>query len=196
MRRLSVTGAWAFELQPHPDERGVFVEWFQSPVFRSAVGPLSVAQANCSVSRRGVLRGIHFTDTPPGQAKYVTCVSGRVLDVVVDLRVGSPTFGLWDAVELTQSPWSAVYLPDGTGHAFMALTERATVVYLCTELYGSARERALDPFDPDLAIAWPGEIAPILSPRDQVAPSLRQALADGSLPTYDASVRAAQLKAG
>ncbi|MCZ9337371.1 dTDP-4-dehydrorhamnose 3,5-epimerase, partial [Streptomyces sp. TRM76130] len=98
--------------------------------FREATGyDLSLAQANCSVSRRGVLRGVHFSEVPPGQAKYVTCVRGAVLDVVVDLRTGSPGFGRWEAVRLDDDTRHAVFLAEGLGHAFMALSDDATVVY-------------------------------------------------------------------
>src|ERR1700729_1719325 len=101
MDPLEVDGAWTFTPQIHQDRRGSFLEWFRGAELADELGhALGVAQANCSVSRRGVLRGIHFAQMPPGQAKYVTCLSGAVLDVVVDLRVGSPGFGQWAAVSL------------------------------------------------------------------------------------------------
>ena len=99
---LDIDGAWVYTPRIHADGRGSFLEWFQGGDFQSRTGyRLEVAQANCSVSRRGVIRGIHFADVPPGQAKYVTCVSGTVIDVVVDLRAGSPSFGRWAAVSVT-----------------------------------------------------------------------------------------------
>src|SRR6202044_3812663 len=101
MKALDVDGAWLFTPQIHGDRRGSFLEWFREAEFREDVGHrMDLAQANCSVSGRGVVRGIHFSDVPPSQAKYVTCASGAIMDVVVDLRVGSPGFGRWQAVRL------------------------------------------------------------------------------------------------
>ncbi|MFF7330112.1 dTDP-4-dehydrorhamnose 3,5-epimerase [Streptomyces sp. NPDC008150] len=185
MRALDVEGAWVLEPKVFPDDRGSFHEWFRGEEFRGATGyDLTLAQANCSVSRRGVLRGVHFADVPPGQAKYVTCVRGAVLDVVVDLRVGSPGFGRWEAVRLDDDTRHAVFLSEGLGHAFMALTDDATVVYLCSTGYAPGREHGIDPLDPDLAIAWPRDIEPVLSAKDAEAPSLTEAERSGLLPSY------------
>ena len=101
------------------------------------------------------MRGIHYADVPPSQAKYVTCVRGAVLDVIVDIRVGSPAFGRYDAVRLDDDERAAVYLSEGLGHAFVALTDDATVVYLCSEVYSPTREHGITPPDPDLGIEWP-----------------------------------------
>src|SRR5262245_39223778 len=111
IRPLDVAGA--FEITPalHTDARGVFLEWYRFDHLAAEVGhPLDLAQANISVSAANVVRGIHFADVPPGQAKYVTCVRGTVVDVVVDLRVGSPTFGRWDSVRLDDADRRCVYL--------------------------------------------------------------------------------------
>ncbi|WP_449062593.1 dTDP-4-dehydrorhamnose 3,5-epimerase [Planomonospora algeriensis] len=187
MERLSIEGAWTFTPVVHADERGAFLEWYKAGPMEEAVGhPLRLAQANCSVSRRGVLRGVHFADVPPGQAKYVTCVSGEVLDVVVDVRVGSPTFGRWEAVTLDEWSRRGVYLAEGLGHAFMALSEQATVVYLCSEPYAPGREHGIDPLDPELGIAWPAGVEPVLSEKDAKAPSLAEARAAGILPDHAA----------
>ena len=169
-----------------PDDRGSFHEWYRTGDIEEAVGhPLDLAQANCSVSRRGVLRGIHFADVPPSQAKYVKCLRGAVLDVVVDIRVGSPTFGGWDAVQLDDETHRSVYIAEGLGHAFMSLTEDATVVYLCSAGYAPAREHGINPLDPDIAIEWPIGIGPLMSPKDAAAPSLADALNEGLLPSYE-----------
>ncbi|TVZ90152.1 dTDP-4-dehydrorhamnose 3,5-epimerase [Streptomyces sp. BK340] len=118
MRQLGIADTWVLEPEAFPDERGSFHEWYRGEEFREATGyDLALAQANCSVSRRGVLRGVHFADVPPGQAKYITCVRGAVLDVVVDIRVGSPTFGQWEAVRLDDGNRHAVFLAEGLGHA-------------------------------------------------------------------------------
>lgn len=186
MRALEIQGAWVMEPKVFPDERGSFHEWYRGEEFREATGyELQLAQANCSLSRRGVLRGVHFADVPPGQAKYVTCVRGAVLDVVVDLRVGSPGYGRWEAVRLYEDTRHAVFLAEGLGHAFMALTDDATVVYLCSTGYAPEREHGVHPLDPTLAIAWPEGIAPILSPKDEQAPTLAEAERQGLLPSYE-----------
>ena len=193
IRELTVPGAWEITPRQFPDDRGVFLEWFKAQAFAEAVGhALDLQQANCSVSAAGVVRGVHFADVPPGQAKYVTCLSGAVWDVAVDLRVGSPAFGTWDAVLLDDSDRRAIYLSEGLGHGFMALSDQATVAYLCSTGYNPTGEHGIDPFDPDLAIAWPAvgrDGAPLerlTSPKDAEAPSLAQARELGILP--DATV--------
>ncbi|MEV7089586.1 dTDP-4-dehydrorhamnose 3,5-epimerase [Streptomyces sp. NPDC093085] len=187
MRQLSVEGAWVHEPKVFPDSRGSFHEWFKAPDFAEAAGhSLNLAQANCSVSKRGTLRGIHFADVPPSQAKYVKCVRGAVLDVIVDIRVGSPTYRAWEAVRLDDVDHHSVYLSEGLGHAFMALTDDATVVYLCSEGYAPGREHGLNPLDPELAIEWPESITPLLSEKDAAAPTLAEAEAQGLLPSYEA----------
>ncbi|MCL6672259.1 dTDP-4-dehydrorhamnose 3,5-epimerase [Streptomyces panaciradicis] len=186
MRPLDIEGAWILEPKVFPDDRGSFHEWFRGADFREATGQdLNLAQANCSVSRRGTLRGIHFADVPPSQAKYLTCVRGAVIDVVVDIRVGSPTYKQWEAVRLDDQTHHAVYLSEGLGHAFFALTDDATVVYLCSEGYAPEREHGIHPLDPDLGIEWPAGIRPLLSPKDEQAPSLADAEAQGRLPAYE-----------
>jgi dTDP-4-dehydrorhamnose 3,5-epimerase len=188
IRPLAVAGAWEATPRQYADDRGVFLEWFTDASFTAASGHrFDLAQANVSVSARGVLRGIHVADVPPGQAKYVTCVSGAVLDVVVDLRVGSPTFGAWDSTVLDAVDRRAVYLAEGLGHGFLALEDASTVVYLCSEPYAPAREHEVNALDPELGISWPSGIEPLLSPKDAAAPTLAQALEQGLLPTWEAS---------
>src|SRR5919202_5624129 len=124
IRELGIPGAFEVTPVPHRDERGAFLEWFRQDELAAAVGhELELAQANCSISRRGVVRGVHCAEVPPGQAKYVTCSRGAVLDVVVDLRVGSPTFGRWEGVRLDDVDRRAVYLAEGLGHGFCALSD-------------------------------------------------------------------------
>ncbi|MFC7533552.1 dTDP-4-dehydrorhamnose 3,5-epimerase [Actinoplanes sp. GCM10030250] len=188
IRPLTIEGA--FEITPvqHGDARGRFLEWYRFDALTEAVGhPLDLAQANLSTSARGVVRGIHFADVPPGQAKYVTCVKGAVLDVIVDIRMGSPTFGAWEAVRLDDEDRRAVYLAEGLGHGFCALTEGATVAYLCSSTYRPGHEHGIHPLDPALGISWPVE-TPELSGKDAVAPTLAEAKASGLLPQYDACV--------
>ncbi|WP_030615906.1 dTDP-4-dehydrorhamnose 3,5-epimerase family protein [Streptomyces sclerotialus] len=187
MRPLPIEGAWLHEPEVFTDERGSFHEWFRSGDFRAATGQdLPLAQANLSVSRRGALRGIHFAAVPPGQAKYITCVRGAVLDVVVDVRTGSPTFRQWAMARLDDTDNRAVHLSAGLGHAFLALTDDATVVYLCSEGYTPGREYGIHPLDPDLAIDWPADIEPVLSPKDAQAPSFSELHRQGLLPSHEA----------
>jgi len=186
---LKVPGAWSFTPRPFTDPRGLFLEWFKASVLEQAVGhPLTVKQANHSVSSRGTLRGVHFADVPPGQAKYVYCTRGAVLDVVVDIRVGSPTFGVSDAVQLDEVDRRGLYLSEGLGHAFLALTDDANVTYLCSEPYAPGREHGLHPLDPALALPWPDDVEPLLSDKDASAPTLAQAQASGLLPSYEQCV--------
>ena len=133
---------------------------------------LDLVQANASVSAKGVLRGIHFADVPPGQAKYVTCVKGSVLDVIVDIRVGSPTFGQWTSVLLDDRDRRAVYLSEGLGHGFCSLEDGSTVVYLCSEGYNPSGEHEVHPLDPAIGIDWPLDgVEPELSAKDAAAPT-------------------------
>ncbi len=185
IRELSVESAWEITPEQHGDPRGLFMEWYRFDRLAAAVGhPLRLAQGNLSVSARGVVRGIHFADVPPGQAKYVTCVRGAVVDVIVDLRLGSPTFGRWEAVRLDDVDRRAVYLSEGLGHGFCALSDGATLSYLCSTTYNPGGEHAVHPLDPELAIEWPAE-SPQLSARDAAAPTLAEARDSGLLPDYD-----------
>ncbi|MCU1691618.1 MAG: dTDP-4-dehydrorhamnose 3,5-epimerase [Frankiales bacterium] len=187
---LKVPGAWSFTPKQFPDPRGVFLEWFKGSVLEEALGhPFTLQQANHSVSSRGTLRGVHFADVPPGQAKYVYCSKGAVLDVVVDIRVGSPTFGVVDAVTLDDVDRRALYLSEGLGHAFLALTDDANVTYLCSTPYAPGREHGVHPLDAALDLrslpGWPADLEPLLSDKDAAAPSLAEAEASGLLPSYE-----------
>jgi dTDP-4-dehydrorhamnose 3,5-epimerase len=186
MKSLSVSGAWIFTPLIYPDNRGSFHEWFRGDEFFDDLGyRFELAQANCSVSHRGVTRGVHFAEIPPGQAKYVVCVSGAVLDVVVDLRVGSPTYRRWDAVQLDDENRRATFISEGLGHAFMTLSPAATVMYLCSTPYAPGIEHGVHPLDPEIGIDWPSGIQPVLSGKDAAAPALDEAERAGLLPAYD-----------
>jgi len=182
---LTVAGAWVFEPPVFPDGRGRFAAPYQADAFREALGfDLHVAQVNQSVSARGVIRGVHFADVPPGQAKYVYCARGALLDVIIDVRDGSPTYGLVEAVELDATSSRAVYLAEGLGHAFVALDDDTAMTYLCSTGYRPGAEHGIHPLDPALDLPWPTGLDPILSDKDAAAPSLAQA--HGLLPTWDA----------
>jgi dTDP-4-dehydrorhamnose 3,5-epimerase len=200
MESLGIEGAWVFTPRVLRDDRGAFLEAFRGSEFAADLGyRLEVAQVNCSVSRRGVIRGIHYADVPPGQAKYVSCVRGAVLDVVVDLRAGSPGFGKWEAVRLDDDGRRAVFLAEGLGHGFMALTDEATVLYLCSTPYAPGREHGVNPLDPAIGIGWAVEDladGPVLSEKDGAAPTLDEALRAGALPDYaDCAAQVAELRA-
>jgi dTDP-4-dehydrorhamnose 3,5-epimerase len=188
-RELSIPGAWEITPGVHHDDRGAFFEWFTDREFGAATGHhFDLQQANCSVSNAGVLRGLHFAQLPPGQAKYVGCLRGSVFDVVVDIRVGSPTFGRWDSVLLDDHDRRSVYLSEGLAHGFLALQDDSTVMYLCSAGYAPDREHTISPLDPALGIEWPStvfgpEVA--LSERDRDAPYLDEVRAAGLLPSWD-----------
>ena len=191
IEELAVPGAFKVAPAVHADDRGAFLEWFRGDRFQESTGHrFDLAQANASVSAAGTLRGVHFADLPPSQAKWVTCLHGAVLDVVVDIRVGSPTFGRWDAVQLDDEERRAVYVSEGLGHAFMALQDASVVTYLCSAPYAPGHEHGVNPLDPRIGIEWPttgrgGEaITPLLSDKDAAAPTLAEAEAAGLLPTF------------
>jgi dTDP-4-dehydrorhamnose 3,5-epimerase len=187
LRELSVPGAWEITPQVHRDERGTFTEWFTESAFGAMTGHrFDLRQANCSVSAAGVLRGLHFAQLPPGQAKYVTCVRGAVFDVVVDIRVGSPTYGQWDSVLLDDIDHRSTYISEGLAHGFLALEDQSTVMYLCSSPYAPQREHTIAATDPAIGIEWPLPAAQLLlSGRDAEAPSLAEVRESGLLPTWD-----------
>jgi epimerase EvaD len=187
---LAVAGAFTFGAPVFPDERGTFSSPFERSAFEPAAGhPLfPVAQASYSVSREGVARGFHYTVTPPGCAKYVYCPHGRVLDIVLDIRVGSPTFGRWDSVILAPGNNRAVYLPVGVAHGFVSLEQESIMTYLLSQQYVRENELALTMLDTTLGLPLPAGLEPVLSERDQAAPTLEKALAAGLLPGYDVCV--------
>jgi dTDP-4-dehydrorhamnose 3,5-epimerase len=196
IRELAVPDSYVVDLVPHGDPRGRFTEWYRADVLSSVTGfGLTLAQANHSVSARGVLRGVHFALVPPGQAKYVYCPAGRVLDVVVDIRDGSPTFGVHDSVLLDSEQPRAVYLAEGLGHAFVSLAESSSVTYLVSTGYSPGREFGVHPFDPELGLPWPSDVEYQLSAKDQAAPTLAEAREQGLLPTMEqCAARYAQLR--
>ena len=186
IRPLSIAGA--FEVTPRQlqDSRGTFAEGFRIDRLAEAIGhELRVRQTNISVSTAGALRGIHYSDVPPSQAKYVTATSGVFIDFVVDLRVGSPTYGQWDSVRLDSIHRRAVYVAEGLGHA-LACVEDGVAVYLCSELFNPARERGVNPLDPEIALALPEGFVPVVSDKDAAAPTLEAAADQGVLPTLEA----------
>ncbi|HYI32430.1 MAG TPA: dTDP-4-dehydrorhamnose 3,5-epimerase [Glaciibacter sp.] len=189
IRELKIPDSYEITPKQFGDDRGVFLEWYRFDRLEETIGhPLALRQANTSVSKRGVVRGIHFADVPVGQAKYVTATHGAVLDYVIDIRVGSPTFGQWDSVLLDDTDRRAIYLAEGLGHCFVSLTDDATVSYLVSDVFNPSREHGINPLDPDVALVFPPEAGePLLSEKDTDAPGLAEAAASGLLPTWEAS---------
>jgi dTDP-4-dehydrorhamnose 3,5-epimerase len=189
IRELTIPDSYEITPKQFGDDRGVFLEWYRFDRLEETIGhPLNLAQGNTSVSKRGVVRGIHFADVPPSQAKYVTATHGAVLDFVIDIRLGSPTFGQWDSVLLDDQDRRAIYIAEGLGHCFIALTDDATVSYLVTSTFNAEREHGINPLDPTVGLEFPVDAAELLlSPKDTDAPSLTAAAESGLLPTWDAA---------
>jgi dTDP-4-dehydrorhamnose 3,5-epimerase len=171
---LDLQGVWLATSPTYQDSRGLFREWFKSSDFEKASGIIFItSQSNCSTSVENVIRGIHFSRSPIGQAKMVTCVQGSILDVVVDLRKSSETFMQSLQVELNSVNGSSVYIPSGFGHGFISLGETNTVVYNLTSEYDPENEFTIDAFDPMLNIAWPNKSV-LRSERDLAAVGIQE----------------------
>ena len=186
VKRLSLTieGAYVLEAPLWQDERGYFREWFRRDVLGDDGPELTVRQANLSLSKRDVVRGLHYSIAPEGQAKLVTCAWGELVDVLVDVRVGSPTFGTVEMVELSAKGPSSVYLPEGLAHGFCVTSELAALTYLLSSPYNAPMELEISPFDEALSIAWPVVGEAILTPKDASAPSLESRRRAHELPIY------------
>lgn len=187
IRELKIPNSLEITPKQFGDDRGLFLEWYKSDRLSESIGhEFQVQQANLSVSSRGVLRGIHFADIPPSQAKFVMCPQGAVLDFVIDIRVGSPTFGMWDSVLLDSVDRRSIYIAEGLGHAFVALEENSTVCYLVTAPFVADREHGVNPLDEHIGLELPFDRSEIvLSPKDLQAPSLDEAQAAGLLPSWE-----------
>ena len=185
-RPLRIEGAVEVTPRQYSDPRGVLAEGFRADRLAEQIGhEFTVRQTNISVSRSGALRGIHYASLPPSQAKYVTAVEGAFLDFIIDIRVGSPTFGQWDVVRLDTIERKAVYLSEGLGHALVCV-EDGTTVYLCSEVYNPAAELGLNPLDPTIGLDLPSGLPLIVSDKDAAAMTLLQAQAAALLPDYAA----------
>ncbi|MCY9787285.1 dTDP-4-dehydrorhamnose 3,5-epimerase family protein [Nocardiopsis sp. EMB25] len=186
----SVRDAYRIVPEPIPDSRGRLYESLRHESLREATGhAVDIRQVNHTVTRRNAMRGIHATTLPPGQGKIVTCVRGAALTMVVDLRVGSPTFGHHEAVEQDAEAGVALYLPDGLGLGYVARTDDTCVSYLCTREYVPGTIIDVDALDPELGLPWDLAEPPIRSDRDAAAPSLAEIAASGALPGYEECLR-------
>ena len=186
LEKLSISGAFLSTHKVFPDERGMFREWFKSEEIQTIDQNFSVQQANYSKSKQWVIRGIHYSLAPQGQAKVVTCASGAIVDVLIDLRVGSPTYLKNEQVELSDEAGKVIYIPTGVGHGFVVTSELASIVYLTSSRYAPEYEKAISPMDADLDIRWPlpSDQQAIISKADIEAISLVRAAELGQLPIF------------
>ena len=171
-RATGLAGPLLIEPEVHRDERGFLAETFRVDALAEAGIKDDWVQDNHSRSRRGVLRGMHF-QIGDGQAKLVRCARGAIVDVAVDIRRGSPTFGEWEAARLDDESGAALYVPVGFAHGFCVTSDVADVIYRCSSYYDPALERALAYDDPDVGIAWP-DLELTVSDRDRKAPRLAE----------------------
>lgn len=182
MAETSIPGVYVVEPKQLVDERGAFFESLRTEELGRIVGkPFVPRQINYSLSRRNTLRGLHSVSIPPGQAKFVSCVRGALRDFVVDLRLGSPTFGTYESNLLDDASGRAVYIPEGVAHGFLALTDDSCICYVLSSAHVPGTQIDIDPLDRDLAIPWGFSEPPIISDKDRSAPSLAEARAAGVL---------------
>lgn len=187
INRTSISGAWIIESQIHSDNRGEFSEVFKKSILVDGLDfAFSPVQSNFSVSKINVIRGIHYSLNAGGQAKYITCLSGEVMDFVVDIRPSSPTFGKWISINLKSGSGRSILIAGNLGHAFVALEEDSHVNYLLNSEYAPEFEYQINPFDETLKIEWPGENY-LLSDKDKSAPSLLELLEQKKLPRVEDS---------
>jgi len=181
---LGIQGAWLVESQVWSDHRGSFREWFKSVDIKDAIGrDFNIVQANISLSSAGTLRGIHYSIAPSGQAKLITCVSGSIQDVVVDIRPHSKTFGKWIEVKLSGGTGQAVFISEGLGHGFLALEDDTAVAYLVSTPFSATDEREINPLDNEVDINWRMDIRDFkISDKDKNAPTLAERFGEGTLP--------------
>lgn len=182
---LKIDGSWLIELHKFEDSRGFFYESFRDDIAKKYFGrEFSIKQSNTSVSKKGSVRGIHYALVPPSQAKYVQCQNGSIIDYVIDIRVGSPTFSQFVEVELSATNPQVIFIEEGLAHAFVAMEDETVVTYFVSENYNPEREKGINPFDSDLNIKWP-DIDLELSEKDKLAISLKEAQVQNLLPMFD-----------
>lgn len=178
----AVPGALLVTPEKLSDERGSFYESMRVDLLADALGhAFEPRQINFSVSRRNTLRGIHSVADPPGQQKYVTCVRGAVQDIVVDLRVGRPAFGRYASNLLDADSGRCVYVPQGVGHGFLAMTDDACICYVLSSVHVPGTQIDINPFDEDLALPWDVREPPLVSAKDTRAPTAAAAISAGIL---------------
>jgi dTDP-4-dehydrorhamnose 3,5-epimerase len=181
---LEIEGAWLAESPVWSDDRGFFREWFKSEEIKNATGrDFGIEQANISLSSEGTLRGIHYSMALRGQAKWITCVSGSIKDVIVDIRPDSPTFGKWVEVELSGDSGRAVLISEGLGHGFLVLQDKTSVAYLVSTPFSPTDEFEINPLDEKIGINWGMDLSKLkISDKDRNSPTLAERLDEGKLP--------------
>ena len=184
LTELSIAGLHLLESPVWGDDRGFFREWFKADDFDATGVAFLARQANLSMSARNVVRGLHYSLAPEGQAKVVTCVYGELDDVIVDVRVGSPSFGAVEVVRLGANEERSVLLPAGVAHGFCVRSEHAALSYLLSSAFNAPMELEINPLDPAIGVDWALSAEPILSAKDAAAPSLAERLEAGQLPTF------------
>jgi dTDP-4-dehydrorhamnose 3,5-epimerase len=181
---LSIPGLFLLDSPVHGDDRGLFREWFKLGDFGEWGLSFQAQQANFSLSSRNVVRGLHYSLAPEGQAKVVTCVAGELVDVIVDIRVGSPTFGRVEVVTLSADEGRSVLVPRDVAHGYCVTSDQGALCYLISSPFNASMELEIHPLDPAIGIEWPLTGAAILSPKDAAAPSLEARRVAEQLPTY------------
>ena len=181
---LSIEGVWVAESPIWSDDRGFFREWFKADSIKEATGrDFGIEQANISLSSKGTLRGIHYSIAPRGQAKWVTCVTGAIKDVIVDIRPQSATFGAWVEVELRGDSGKAVLISEGLGHGFIALDDNTAVAYLVSTPFSPTDEFEINPLDEGIGVKWGMDISEFkISVKDKNAPTLAERMQENKLP--------------
>ena len=181
---LGIEGVWLAESPVLSDDRGFFREWFKSTDVKNATGrDFGIEQANISLSSRGTLRGIHYSNAPRGQAKWITCVAGSIKDVIVDIRPDSKSFGQWIEVELSGDSGKSVVISEGLGHGFLALEDNTAVAYLVSTPFSPTDEFEINTLDDKIGINWGMDLSELkISDKDRNAPTLAERLAEGKLP--------------
>jgi dTDP-4-dehydrorhamnose 3,5-epimerase len=181
---LGIEGVWLAESPVWSDDRGFFREWFKSEDVKAATGrDFVIEQANVSLSSAGTLRGIHYSIAPRGQAKWITCVSGSIKDVIVDIRPESKSFGHWIEVDLKGDSGKAVLISEGLGHGFLSLEDSTAVAYLVSTPFSPEHEFEINPLDKKIGINWGLDINDLkISDKDKKAPGLLQRHQEGKLP--------------
>lgn len=184
VKELSIPGLFLLESPVWGDDRGFFREWFKAGDFDEAGVSFRARQANLSISTKNVVRGLHYSLADEGQAKVVTCAHGELDDVIVDIRVGSPTFGAVEIVHLSSDGDRSVLLPEGVAHGFCVTSDLAALTYLLSSPFNASAELEINPFDDALHVAWTVTGNPIVSEKDRAAPSLDERRVANELPLY------------
>jgi dTDP-4-dehydrorhamnose 3,5-epimerase len=188
MIELPIPGAYVLESPVWEDDRGYFREWFKWGDLEAVGAAFPIQQANLSMSKRNVVRGLHYSLAPEGQAKLVTCAYGELDDVLVDVRVGSPTYGLVEVVHLSASEERSVLIPAGLAHGFCVTSEIGALTYLLSSPFNAEMELEINPFDKVLNVPWPLSDEAIVSPKDEKAPTMMERLWSGKLPPFRAAL--------